>query len=64
MSDEEPHEVAVAHCVNGLHNDFIEAQAGWELLGWDCRHPVHPLTAVLIEKVVVHSAILQGKSVQ
>lgn len=61
MSDEQPHEVAVAHCVNGLHNDFIEAQAGWELLGWDCRHPVHPFTAVLIEEVVMHCAILQGR---
>lgn len=61
VSDEQSHEVAVAHCVNGLHNDLIEAEAGWKLLGWDCCHPVHPLTAVLIEEVVVHSAILQAE---
>ena len=61
MSDKEAHQVAVAHCVNSLHNDLIESKAGWKLLGWDCCSPVHPLTALLIKEIVVHGTILQER---
>ena len=64
MSDEEAHQVAVAHCVNSLHNDFIESKAGWKLLGRNCCGPVHPVTAFLIKEVVVHAAILQEEVTQ
>lgn len=59
MGDEEAHQVAVAHSVDGLHNDLVEIEAGWEVLSRDRSHPVHPLTSLLIKKVVVHAAVLQ-----
>ena len=59
MRDQQPHQVAVAHCVNGLHNDFIEGQAGHQLLGWHTLHPVHPIARLLVKQVVIHTPILQ-----
>ena len=61
MGDEKAHQVAVAHCVDGLHDDFIEIEAGWQVLRWDCCRPVHPITALLIKEVVMNAAILQDK---
>ena len=59
MGDKEAHQVAVAHSVNGLHNDLVESEAGWEVLSWDRGHPVHPLACLLIKEVVVHATVLQ-----
>ena len=60
MGDEQAHQVAVANSVDGLHNDLVEGEAGWQLLGWDCGHPVHPLTSLLVKEVVMHATILQA----
>ena len=61
MSNEKAHQVAVAHCVNGLYNDLVESEAGWKLLGWHCSSPVHPVTALLVKEVVMYAAVLQEK---
>ena len=60
MGNEQAHQVAVANSVDGLHNDLIEREAGWQLLGWDCGHPVHPITSLLVKEVVMHATILQA----
>lgn len=59
MGDEQAHQVAVANSVNGLHNDLVESEAGWQLLSWDRSHPVHPVTSLLVKKVVMHATVLQ-----
>lgn len=60
MCDQQPHEVAVANSVYGLHNDFMEGQGGGELLGGHRLRPVYPVTALLVKHVVMHAAILHA----
>lgn len=60
VSDEQAHQVAVPHCVNGLDNDLIEGQGRGQLLLGDCLHPVHPVTGRLVEQVVMHTSVLNA----
>ena len=60
MCHQQPHQEAVAHSVNGLHDDLIERQAGRQLLSWNSLHPVDPVTSLLVKHVVMHTAILHN----